>query len=65
MNEKQKKPLTLFSVRMDSSKLRQAQKLGVDVPKLFRDSLDQALFEHSGKCPVCGTSGCKYPTRKA
>jgi len=49
---KKKEPLINTAIRLDREKMKRAQKLGVDVPSLFREALDKALLA-GGRCPMC------------
>lgn len=57
------KQLKNLSVRLDEKRIAQAQKLGVDIPALFRMALDRELLIRRGKCPTCGVS--RDPRSKA
>jgi hypothetical protein len=47
-----KKPLVNTAIRLDREKVKQAQKIGVDIAYLFRETLDKALLA-GGRCPMC------------
>lgn len=49
-----KKPLKLFSVKLDGDRIKKARSLGVDIAKTLRYALDKKIFETAGKCPTCG-----------
>lgn len=50
---KVKTPLKVFAVRADENKVREAQKLGIDLGKLFRLALDVEILKFRGTCPTC------------
>ncbi len=52
MKKTNREPLITTAIRLDKEKIRMAQKLNIDIPTLFRKSLDEAILK-SGRCPVC------------
>lgn len=49
-----KKPLSVFSIRLDEDKMLQVAKLKIDLPNLFRNALDSELSKRINRCPTCG-----------
>lgn len=55
--KKSKGPSETYNVRLVRGKKKEAAGLNINMSKLFRETLDEAIKKAKGACPLCGRKG--------